>query len=98
MWCRAEANRMAGEIALPSPKPDAAKAQARISTALSMSRVNSKQNPGNSAQQWASRASGATRGSRSRLANYLLRSAAGLLKASTRDLKEAKALLEELAS
>ena len=47
-WCEAEVNRIAGEIALKSPEPDAAKAK-RISSALSRSRANSKPNPGNSA-------------------------------------------------
>ena len=46
-WCEAEVNRIAGEIALKSPEPDAAKAQKRISSARSRSRVSSKQNPGN---------------------------------------------------
>ena len=50
-WCEAEVYRIAGEIALMSPEPDAAKAQKRISSARSRSRVNSKQSPGNSAPQ-----------------------------------------------
>ena len=47
-WFEAEVNRIAGEIALKSPEPDATR-QRRISTARSRLRVHSKQNPGNSA-------------------------------------------------
>ena len=47
-WYEAEVNRIAGEIALKSPEPDAAKAEA-ISSAHSRLRVSSKQNPGNCA-------------------------------------------------
>ena len=46
-WCEAEINRIAGEIALKSPKPDAAKA---ASVRLQL-RVRSKRSPGNSALQ-----------------------------------------------
>ena len=37
-WCEAEANRIAGEIALMSPEPDAAKAEAYFERALSVAR------------------------------------------------------------
>ena len=47
-WCEAEVNRIAGEIALKSPEPDAAKAEAYFERALAVA-VNSKPNPGNSA-------------------------------------------------
>ena len=47
-WCEAEVYRIAGEIALKSPEPDAAKAEA-ISSARSLSRVSSRQSPGNCA-------------------------------------------------
>ena len=49
-WCEAEVNRVAGEIALKSPEPNAAKARA-TSSARSRSRASSKPNPGNSAPQ-----------------------------------------------
>ena len=49
-WFEADVHRMAGEVALQPPQPDAAKAEASISSAChSPSRVLSKQNPGNSA-------------------------------------------------
>ena len=37
-WCEAEVNRIAGEIALLSPKPDLAKAQAYFERALAVAR------------------------------------------------------------
>ena len=37
-WCEAEVNRIAGEIALMSPKPDAAKAEAYFERALAVAR------------------------------------------------------------
>jgi hypothetical protein len=37
-WCEAEINRVAGEIALKSPKPDAAKAEAYFDRALAVAR------------------------------------------------------------
>ena len=37
-WCEAEVNRIAGEIALRSPEPDAAKAEAYFDRALSVAR------------------------------------------------------------
>ncbi len=49
-WCEAEIHRMAGEIALLSPEPDAAKAEAYFERALAVARA-SKQNPGNCAQR-----------------------------------------------
>ena len=47
-WCEAEVNRIAGEIALMSPEPDAAKAEAYFERALAVA-VSSRQNPGNCA-------------------------------------------------
>ena len=38
-WCEAEVNRMAGEIALKSPEPDAAKAEAYFERALAVARA-----------------------------------------------------------
>ena len=37
-WCEAEVNRIAGEIALKSPEPDAAKAEAYFERALAVAR------------------------------------------------------------
>ena len=37
-WCEAEVNRIAGEIALKSPQPDAAKAEAYFERALAVAR------------------------------------------------------------
>ena len=47
-WFEAEVNRIAGEIALKSPEPDAAKAEGYFERALAVARHN-KPNPGNSA-------------------------------------------------
>ena len=49
-WIEAEIHRVAGEIALKSPEPDAAKAEAYFQRSLSVARSR-KQNPGNCAQQ-----------------------------------------------
>jgi predicted ATPase len=38
-WCDAEVHRLAGEIALKSPEPDAAKAQAYFERALTVARL-----------------------------------------------------------
>jgi predicted ATPase len=37
-WCEAEVNRVAGEIALKAPKPDAAEAEAYFDRALAVAR------------------------------------------------------------
>jgi hypothetical protein len=79
LW-EAEVDRVAGEIALKSPDPDATKADRYFERAL----AGSKQNRGNSALLRALRDSGVTRASRSRLANCSLRFMAGSPKASTR--------------
>jgi hypothetical protein len=49
-WCEAEAHRIAGEVELKSPEPDAVKAQAYFERASPL-RVRSRQNPGNCARQ-----------------------------------------------
>ena len=49
-WCEAEVNRIAGEIALKSPEPDAAKAEAYFERALAVAR-SSRQSPGNCARR-----------------------------------------------
>ena len=82
LW-EAEVHRTAGEIALMSAEPDAAKAQACFE-ARSRPRVSSKRSPGNSAPPRVSPASGITRGSRSKRANCLPRFTGGLRKGLTR--------------
>jgi predicted ATPase len=96
-WCEAEVNRMAGEVALTAPEPNAAKAVAYFEHALTVARQQQ-------AKSWELRASM----SLARLwrdqgkvseAHELLAPVYGWFTEGfdTRDLKEAKALLEELA-
>jgi predicted ATPase len=95
-WWEADVHRIAGEIALLSPKPDAAKAEAYFERALAVARQQQ-------AKSWELRASM----SLARLwrdqdkvqqARELLAPVYGWFTEGfdTRDLKEAKALLEEL--
>ena len=97
-WCEAEVHRVAGEIALKSPEPDAGKAEAHFERALSVARQQQ-------AKSWELRAAM----SLSRLwrdqgkqqqARELLAPVYGWFTEGfdTRDLKDAKALLEELAA
>ena len=96
-WCEAEVNRVAGEIALKSPEPDAAKAEAYFKRALGVARQQQ-------AKSWELRASmslarlwrdqGKVQQARELLAPVYGWFTEGF---DTRDLKEAKALLEELA-
>jgi class 3 adenylate cyclase/predicted ATPase len=97
-WWEAEVNRTAGEITLLSPEPDAAKAEAYFKQALAVARQQQ-------AKSWELRASmslarlwrdkGKVREARELLAPVYGWFTEGF---DTRDLKEAKALLEELAS
>ena len=95
-WFEAEVNRIAGEIALKSPEPDAAKAEAYFERALAVAR---KQR----AKSWELRAAmGMTRlwrdqGRRDE-ARDLLAPVYGWFTEGfdTLDLKKAKALLDEL--
>jgi predicted ATPase len=97
-WFEAEANRLAGQIALLSPDPNAAKAEAYFERALS---VAQKQQ----AKSWELRAAmslarlwrsqGKVHQARELLAPVYGWFTEGF---DTRDLKEAKALLEELAA
>jgi predicted ATPase len=79
----AEVNRMAGEIALKSPTPDAAKAEAYFERALTVARSQQ-------AKSWELRAAMSMarlwrdQGKPSKLMNCLLRFTAGSPKASTR--------------
>ena len=97
-WCEAEVNRIAGEIALKSPAPDTQKAQAYFERALAVARQQQ-------AKSWELRASmslarlwrdqGKVSEARELLAPVYGWFTEGF---DTRDLKEAKALLEELAA
>ena len=97
-WFEAEANRIAGEIALKSPERDTAKAEAYFERALSIARQQQ-------AKSWELRAAMSMarlwrdQGKRDE-ARDLLAPVYGWFTEGfdTRDLKEAKALLEELAS
>ena len=97
-WCEAEIHREAGEIALMSPEPDAAKAQAYFARALAVARAQQ-------AKSWELRAAmsmarlwrdqGKREEGRDLLAPVYGWFTEGF---DTLDLKEAKALLEELAA
>ena len=97
-WCEAEVHRIAGEIALKSPQPDAAKAEAYFERALAVARKQQ-------AKSWELRAAMSMarlwrdQGKRDE-ARELLAPVYGWFTEGfdTRDLKEAKALLDELAS
>jgi predicted ATPase len=96
-WFEAEVNRVAGEIALMPPKPDATKAETYLERALAVARQQQ-------AKSWELRAAtglarlwrsqGKTVEARDLLAPVYEWFTEGF---ETRDLKEAKALLEELA-
>jgi class 3 adenylate cyclase/predicted ATPase len=97
-WWEAEVNRIAGEIALVSPEPDAAKAQEYFFRAVAVARQQQ-------AKSWELRASmslarlwrsqGKVQQARELLAPVYGWFTEGF---DTRDLKEAKALLEELSA
>ena len=97
-WCEAEIHRMAGEIALKSPEPDAAKAEAYFERALAVARQQQ-------AKSWELRAAMSMarlwrdQGKRDE-ARELLAPVYGWFTEGfdTLDLKEAKALLDELGS
>ena len=97
-WCEAEVHRVAGEIALLRPEPDAAKAEAYFERALSVVREQQ-------AKSWELRAAmsmarlwrdqGKRRQAHDHLAPIYGWFTEGF---DTLDLKEAKALLDELTS
>ena len=97
-WFEAEVHRIAGEIALLSPEPDAAKAQTYFERALSVARQQQ-------AKSWELRAAmslarlwrdqGKVSQARELLAPVYGWFTEGF---DTRDLKEAKELLDELAT
>jgi predicted ATPase len=95
-WCEAEVHRVAGEIALKSPEPDATKAQAYFERALAVARAQQ-------AKSWELRAAmslarlwrdqGKPQQARELLAPVYGWFTEGF---DTRDLKEARTLLDEL--
>jgi predicted ATPase len=97
-WCEAEVNRVAGEVALKSPEPNAAKAETYFECALAVARQQQ-------AKSWELRAAmslarlwrsqGKVKQARELLAPVYGWFTEGF---DTRDLKEAKALLDELHS
>ena len=97
-WCEAEVNRVAGEIALMLPQPNSAKAQAYFELALAVARAQQ-------AKSWELRAATSLarlwrdQGKRDE-ARDLLAPVYGWFTEGfdTLDLKEAKALVDELAS
>ena len=97
-WWDAEVNRIAGEIAIESPEPDTSKAQEYFQRALEVARQQQ-------AKSWELRAAMSMARlwrdqGRPQQARELLAPVYGWFTEGfdTRDLKEAKALLEELAS
>jgi predicted ATPase/class 3 adenylate cyclase len=96
-WCEAEVNRIAGEIALNSPQPNAAKAEGYFERALGVAR-------GQQAKSWELRAAMSMarlrrdQGKRNE-ARDLLAPVYGWFTEGfdTLDLREAKALLDELS-
>ena len=95
-WCEAELNRVAGEISLMSPVRNAVRAEAYFESALAVARMQQ-------AKSWELRAAmslarlwrsqGKVQQARELLAPVYGWFTEGF---DTRDLKEAKALLEEL--
>jgi predicted ATPase len=97
-WCEAEVQRIAGEIALKSLAPDTEKAEKHFDRALAVARHQLTKSwelrPATSmARLW--RSQGKVREARELLAPVYGWFTEGF---DTRDLKEAKALLEEWAS
>ena len=96
-WCEAEANRIAGEIALALPTPDAAKAEDYFERALAVARQQQAKSfelraSTSLARLW--RDQGKLSEARELLAPVYGWFTEGF---DTRDLKEAKALLDALA-
>jgi predicted ATPase len=97
-WCEAEANRIAGEVALKSPARDTQKAQKYFERALSVARQQQQKSfelraAMSTARLW--RDQGKTVEARELLAPVYGWFTEGF---DTRDLKEAKKLLEELGT
>jgi predicted ATPase len=97
-WCEAEVNRLAGEVALKSPAPDTEKAEKYFDRALAVARHQQT-------KSWELRAAMSLARvwrdqDKVQQARELLAPVYGWFTEGfeTRDLKEAKALLEEMAS
>ena len=97
-WCEAEVNRIAGEVALLAVEPDATKAQAHFERSLSVAGEQQ-------AKSWELRAAMSLARlwrdqGKAQQARELLAPVYGWFTEGfdTRDLKEAKALMEELDS
>jgi class 3 adenylate cyclase/predicted ATPase len=97
-WCEAEIHRTAGEIEMMSPAPDAAKAQAHFERALVIARAQQ-------AKSWELRAATSLarlwrdQGKRQQASDLLAPIHGWFTEGfDTLDLKQAKALLDELAS
>jgi predicted ATPase len=95
-WCEAEVNRIAGEIALLSPEPDAARAEQYFERALAVARAQQ-------AKSWELRAAMSMarlwrdQGKRNEARDLLTPVYNSFTEGfDTLDLKEAKALLEML--
>ena len=95
-WCEADIHRTAGEIALMSPEPDAAKAEAHFERAIAIAREQQ-------AKSWELRAATSLarlwrdQGRRSEAHDRLAPIYGWFTEGfDTLDLKEAKALLDEL--
>jgi predicted ATPase len=96
-WCEAEVHRVAGEIALKSTEPDAAKAQAYFESALSIACAQQ-------AKSWELRTATSlarlwrNQGKRQQAHDHLAPIYGWFTEGfDTLDLKEAKALLDGLA-
>ena len=96
-WCEAEVNRIGGEIALLSPKPDLAIAEAHFARALAVAREQQ-------AKSWELRAAMSIarlwreRGRRPQARDILAPIYGWFTEGfGTLDLKQAKAMLDELA-
>jgi predicted ATPase len=96
-WCEAEVNRIAGEIALLSPEPDLAKAEAYFERALAVAREQQ-------AKSWELRAAMSMarlwrdQGRRPQARDILAPVYGWFTEGfGTLDLKQAKAMLDELA-
>jgi predicted ATPase len=94
-WCEADVYRTAGEIALMSPEPDVAKAEAHLQRALGIAREQK-------AKSWELRAAmsmARLQRDQGKRARDLLAPVFGWFTEGfdTRDLKKAKAMLDELA-
>jgi predicted ATPase len=97
-WCESDINRIAGEIALKSSMPDTAKAEVYFERALTVAREQE-------AKSWELRAATSiarlrrNQGKRSQARDLLLPIYGWFTEGfDTRDLREAKALLSELAA